>query len=41
MEAARPYREEALQIFTELGAPQADDVRARLAGSPQSLGSNT
>jgi tetratricopeptide (TPR) repeat protein len=30
MEAARPYWEAALQIFTELGAPEAEEVRARL-----------
>ena len=41
MEAARPYWEEALQIFTELGAPQAEEVRARLAENPEVLDSNT
>ena len=34
VEAARQCWEEALAIFTGLGAPQADEVRARLAESP-------
>jgi tetratricopeptide (TPR) repeat protein len=32
IEAARPCWEEALQIFTEIDATEADEVRARLAG---------
>ena len=39
--AARPCCEEALNIFTELGAPEADEVRVRLAEDAQALGSNT
>jgi len=41
VEAARPYWEEALQIFTEIDATEADEVRARLAESPEALKSNT
>jgi tetratricopeptide (TPR) repeat protein len=41
VEAARPYWEEALQIFTEIDATEADEVRARLAESPEALNSNT
>jgi tetratricopeptide (TPR) repeat protein len=41
VEAARPCWQEALAIFTELGAPHAEEVRARLAENPQALKSNT
>jgi hypothetical protein len=41
IEAARPYWEEALHLFIELGAPQAEEMRARLADNPEALDSNT
>jgi tetratricopeptide (TPR) repeat protein len=41
VEAARPCWEEALAIFTELGASQGDEVRALLVESHGALERNT